>query len=87
MREPDAESALTLQMRYVAPHHILELTLEVILDHKIRIKTMTLVFSPGSLSESLSLPRNQYRRERYVLGIVQGQDHDSLGVVQGQDHD
>ncbi len=69
------------------PCHILELTLEVILDHKIRIKTMTLVFSPGSHSKSLSLPRNQYRRERYVLGIVQGQDHDSLGVVQGQDHD
>jgi hypothetical protein len=30
---------------------------------------------------------NQYRRERYVLGIIQGQDHDSLEVVQGQDHD
>jgi hypothetical protein len=74
-------------MRYVAPHHILELTLEVILDHKIRIKDHDLVFSPGSPSKSLSLPRNQYRRERYVLGIVQGQDHDSLGVVQGQDHD
>jgi hypothetical protein len=74
-------------MRRVAPHHILELTLEVILDHKIGIKTMTLAFSPGSRSESLSLPRNQYRRERYVLGVVQGQDHDSLGVVQGQNHD
>ncbi len=74
-------------MCYVAPRHNLELTLEVILDHKFRIKTMTLVFSPGSRNESLSLPRNQYRRERYVLGIVQGQDHDSLGVVQGQDHD
>ena len=69
------------------PRHNLELTLEVILDHKFRIKTMTLVFSPGSCNESLSLPRNQYRRERYVLGIVQGQNHDSLGVVQGQDHD
>jgi hypothetical protein len=67
--------------------HILELPLEVILDHKIGIKTTTLVFSPGSRSESLSLPRNQYRRERYVLGIVQGQDHDSLEVVKGQDHD
>jgi hypothetical protein len=74
-------------MRYVAPRHTLELTLEVTLDHKSGIKTMTLVFSPGSHRESLSLPRNQYRRERYVLGIVQGQDHDSLGVVQGQDHD
>jgi hypothetical protein len=74
-------------MRYIAPHHILELTLEVILDHKIKIKDHDLVFSPGSHSESLSLPRNQYRRERYVLGIVQGQDHDGLGVVQGQDHD
>jgi hypothetical protein len=69
------------------PRHILELTLEVIPDHKLGIKTMTLVFSPGSRSNSLSLPRNQYRRERYVLGIIQGQDHDSLEVVQGQDHD
>ncbi len=47
-----AESALTRQTRYVAPRHILELTLEVILDHKIGIKTMTLVFSPGSRSKS-----------------------------------
>jgi hypothetical protein len=69
------------------PCHILELTLEVILDHKIGIKDHDLVFSPGSSSESLYLPRNQYRRERYVVGIIQGQDHDSLGVVQGQDHD
>jgi hypothetical protein len=74
-------------MRYVAPRHVLELTLEVILDHKIEIKDHDLVFSPGSRSESSSLPRNRYRRERYVLGIVQGQDHDSHGVVQGQDHD
>ncbi len=73
-------------MRYVAPRHILELTLEVILDHKIGIKD-DLVFSPGSHSKSISLPMNQYRRERSVLGIVQGQDHDSLGVVQEQDHD
>ncbi len=69
------------------PRHNLELTLEVNLDHKLGIKTMTLVFSPGSCSKSLSLRRNPYRRERYVLGIVQGQDHDSPGVVQGQDHD
>ncbi len=69
------------------PCHIFELTLEVILDHKIGIKDHDLVFSPGSRSESLSLPGNQYRRERYVLGTVQGQDHDCLGVVQGQDHD
>jgi hypothetical protein len=69
------------------PRYNLELTLEVILDHKFGIKTTTLVFSPGSGSESLSLPRNQYRRERYVLRNVQGQDHDSLGVVQGQDHE
>jgi hypothetical protein len=74
-------------MRYVVPRHILELIFEVILDHKIRIKDHDLVFSPGSRSKSSSLPRNQYRRERYVLEIVQGQDHDSLGVVQGQDHD
>jgi hypothetical protein len=74
-------------MHYVAPRHNLELTLEVILGHKFGLKTMTLAFSPGSRSESLSLLRNQYSRERYVLGIVQGQDHDSLRVVQGQDHD
>jgi hypothetical protein len=74
-------------MRYVVPRRNLELTLEVILDHKFGIKTMTIVFSLGSCSKSLSLPRNQYRRERHVLGIVKGQDHDSLGVVQGQDHD
>ncbi len=73
-------------MRYVAPRHILELTLEVNLDHKIGIKDHDLVFSPRSRSKSLSLPRNQYRRERYVPGVFQGQDHDSLGVVQGQDH-
>ncbi len=59
-------------MHYVAPHHILELTIEVIPDQKLGIKTMTLVFSPGSRSNSLSLPRNQYRIERCVLGIVQG---------------
>jgi hypothetical protein len=72
-------------MHYVA--HIIEFTLEVIFDHKIGIKDHDLVFSPGSRSKSLYLPRNQYRRERYVLGIVQGQDHDNLGVVQVQDHD
>jgi hypothetical protein len=45
-------------MRYVAPHHNLEHMLEVILELVLGIKTMTLVFSPGSRSESLSLPRN-----------------------------
>ncbi len=44
-------------MRYIAPRHILELFLEVILDHKIGIKDHDLAFSPGSRSESLSLPR------------------------------
>jgi hypothetical protein len=82
-----AESALTWQTRYVAPRHILDLTPKVILDHKIGIKDYDLVFSPGSHSKSLYLPRNQCRRVRYVLGIVQGQNHVSLGVVQGQDHD
>jgi hypothetical protein len=49
------------------PHHNLEFSLEVILDHKLVIKTMTLlVFSPGSCSESLSLRRNQYRRESKI---------------------
>ncbi len=45
-------------MHHVAPRHILELSLEVIIDHKIRIKTTTLVFSSGSCNKSLSLPRN-----------------------------
>jgi hypothetical protein len=45
-------------MRYIAPHHNLELTLEVILELVLGIKTMNLVFDPGSRSESLSLPRN-----------------------------
>jgi hypothetical protein len=56
-----------VSMRYVAPRRNLELTLEVIFDHKLVIKTMTLlVFSPGSRSKSLSLPRNQYRRESKI---------------------
>ncbi len=59
-----AESALTWQTRYVAPRHILELTLEVILDHKIRIKTMTLVFSPGSCSKSLSLLKESIQERK-----------------------
>ncbi len=42
------------------------------------------IFDSGSRSDGPSLPRNWYSRERYVLGIVQGQDHDSLGVVIGQ---
>ncbi len=54
-------------MRYVAPRHNLELTLEVILEHVLGIKTMTLIFNPGSCSNSLSLPKNQYRREIYDL--------------------
>jgi hypothetical protein len=54
-------------MRYVALHHNLELTLEVILEHMLGIKTVTLVFNPGSRSESLSLRRNQYRRESHDL--------------------
>ena len=45
-------------MHHIAPHHILELTLEVILEHVLGTKTMTRIFNPGSLSESLSLPRN-----------------------------
>jgi hypothetical protein len=62
-----AESALRWQMCHVVPHHNLERTLEVILEHKLRIKTMTLVFSPGSRSESLSQPRNQYMRKSHDL--------------------
>jgi hypothetical protein len=45
-------------MRYVMPHHNLELILEVILENLLRIKTMTLLFNPGSFSNSLSLPKN-----------------------------
>ncbi len=53
-----AESALRWLARYVPPRHNLELTLEVILKLVLGIKTMTLVFNPGSHSKSLSLPRN-----------------------------
>ncbi len=35
----------------------------------------------------LYLGINTGEKVRYVLGIVQGQDHDSLRVVQGQYHD
>jgi hypothetical protein len=61
------ESALRWQTRYVAPYHNLELTLEVILEHVLGIKTMTLIFNPGSRSDSLSLPKNKYRRESHDL--------------------
>ncbi len=61
------ESALSWPTCYVAPHHKFELTLEVILEHVLGIKTMTLVFNPGSHSDSLSLPKNQYRREGHDL--------------------
>jgi hypothetical protein len=54
-------------MCYVAPRHNLELTLEVILEHMLGIKTMILVFNPGSSSDSLSLPKNLYRRESHDL--------------------
>ncbi len=50
-------------MHHIVLHHILELTLEVVLEHVLGIKTMTRIFSPGSRSNSSSLPRNQYRRE------------------------
>jgi hypothetical protein len=39
-------------MRHIAPRHNLELTLEVILEHVLGIKTMTLFFNPGSRSHS-----------------------------------
>ncbi len=45
-------------MRYIVPRYDLELTLEVILEHVLGIKTMTLIFNPGSHSDSLSLPKN-----------------------------
>ncbi len=53
-----AESALRWQMCYIVPRHNLELTLEVILEHVLRIKTMTWIFNPESRSNSFSLPRN-----------------------------
>ncbi len=52
------ESALRWQTHHIAPRHILELTLEVVLEHMLGIKTMTRIFNPGSRSKSLSLPRN-----------------------------
>jgi hypothetical protein len=45
-------------MRYIARHHILELTLEFILEYVLGIKTMTLILNPGPQSNSLSLPKN-----------------------------
>ncbi len=54
-------------MYHIAPRHILELTLEVIFEHVLGIKTMTSIFNPGSRSMSLSLPRNQYRGESHDL--------------------
>ncbi len=62
-----AESALRWPTRYLAPRHNLEFTLEVILELVLGIKTMSLVFNPGSLSKSLSLPENYYRRESHDL--------------------
>ncbi len=62
-----AESALRWQMHYDVPCHNLELTLEIILEHMLRIMTMTKVFNPGSHSNSLSVPKNQYRRETHDL--------------------
>ncbi len=48
-------------MRYIAPHHILELTLEVllevVLEHSVQDKDHD-IFDPGSHSDGLSLPRN-----------------------------
>jgi hypothetical protein len=54
-------------MHHVVPQHNLELTLEIILEHKLRIKAMSLIFHPGSCSESIYLPRNQYRRKSHDL--------------------
>jgi hypothetical protein len=59
MRESQtAESALRWQTCHIVPCHNLELTLKVILEYMLGIKTMTLVFNPGSCSDSLSLPKN-----------------------------
>ncbi len=52
------ESALRWQMRHIAPRHILEVILEVILEYELGIKSMTWIFNPGSRSKSSSLPRN-----------------------------
>ena len=54
-REPDRRVSSEVTGK---PHHILELTCEVILEHKLRTKTMALVLGPGSRSMSLPLPRN-----------------------------
>ncbi len=51
-------STLRWHMRYIVPRHNLELTLEVILEHVLGIKTMTLIFNPGSRRDSLFLPKN-----------------------------
>ncbi len=52
------ESALRWQTRFIVPHHYLEITLEVILEHVLGMKTMTWIFNPGSHSNSFSLTKN-----------------------------
>ena len=63
-------------MHYVVPCHNLELTLEVLLEHKLGIKTMTLVFSPGSHSDSLSYLRISTGEKVMILFLSH-----SLGIV------
>jgi hypothetical protein len=77
-----SESALRWGTRHIAPRHILELTLEVILEvvpkHVLRIKTMT------------SLILDHIARDYLYLGISTGEKvmilllSHSLGVVTGQ---
>ena len=64
-------------MRHIAPRHILELTLEVILEHLLGIKTMTSLILDHIATAYLYL----VRRERYNLDIVKDQDYISLDIV------
>ncbi len=64
-------------MRHIAPHHILELTLEVILEHVLGIKTMTSLILDHVATAYLYLGINT-RRESHDLILCH-----SLGIVTG----
>ncbi len=63
-------------MRYVAPGHNLELTLEVNLEHVLRIKTITLIFNPRSHSKAYLYLRMSTGEKVMILFLSH-----SLGIV------
>ncbi len=85
MREPD--HWVSFEMTGSISFHIRLLKLFLKLLLKLFLNTCAPdndhdIFDPGSRSDGLSLTRNWYGLN--VLGIVQGQDYDSLGIVIGQ---